>query len=195
MERSARVERETEETKIAIELKIDGGKKSRISTGVSFFDHMLYLMAKHGFFDLSIEARGDIEVDFHHTVEDVGIVLGEALKKALGDRVGIRRYGSATVPMGDALASVVVDICNRPFLVYNVSLAEGKVGNFDLELVKEFFQAFASHSGITLHVNLMYGSNNHHMIEAVFKAFGRALDEASILDEKISGILSTKGRL
>lgn len=193
--RSAVISRTTKETDIELELVLDGTGQAEISTGVPFLDHMLTLMTAHGFFDLRIGATGDVEVDGHHTVEDIGLVLGEAFGAALGDRRGIRRYGSATLPMDEVLASVVVDFSNRPNLVYNVSFTSDRIGTFDVELVQEFFKAFVSRSGTTLHVNVLYGSNTHHIVEAVYKALGRALDEATGMDPRISGVLSTKGVL
>ncbi len=195
MSRSAIIERITKETKIKLSLTVDGSGRSSISTSVPFLDHMLNLFARHGFFDLSVEARGDIEIDFHHTVEDIGIVLGEAFKQALGDKNGIRRYGQAAVPMDETVASVVVDISGRPYLVYHVNLPKVKIGEFDVELAREFFQAFVNHCGINLHINVMYGDNVHHIIEACFKAFARALDSASQIDPRITGVMSTKGVL
>ncbi len=156
---------------------------------------MLWALARHGFFDLTVKATGDVEIDAHHTVEDLGIVLGEAFKKALGDKAGVRRFGRETLPMHEALASVVLDFSGRPFLVFNVDLPKAKVGDFDTELVEEFFVAFCNHSGANLHVNLAYGDNLHHIIEGIFKAFGRALDEATSLDPRIQGVMSTKGTL
>jgi imidazoleglycerol-phosphate dehydratase len=158
-------------------------------------DHMLTHLAKHGFFDLTVEATGDIEIDDHHTVEDLGICLGEAFKKALGDKQGIRRFGRGTMPMHEALASVIIDFSGRSFLVFNVDLPKAKVGTFDTELVEEFFVAFCNHAGVNVHVNLAYGDNLHHIIEAIFKAFGRALDEATGCDPRVEGVLSTKGKL
>lgn len=193
--RSAKVTRTTKETDIRAELTIEGKGKGTISTQIPFLDHMLTLMTAHGFFDLSLRAKGDIEIDEHHTVEDVGILLGEAFDKALGDRKGIRRYGKGLVPMDEALASVVIDLSNRPLLAYHVDFRRASTGGFDVELVQEFFKAFVSKSGATLHINLMYGENTHHIIEAVYKAFGQALDEATMLDERISGVRSTKGIL
>ena len=195
MSRSAIIERITKETKIKLSLTVDGSGRSSISTSVPFLDHMLNLFARHGFFDLSVEARGDIEIDFHHTVEDIGIVLGEAFKQALGDKNGIRRYGQAAVPMDETVASVVVDISGRPYLVYHVNLPKVKIGEFDVELAREFFQAFVNHCGINLHINVMYGDNVHHIIEACFKAFARALDTASQIDPRVTGVMSTKGVL
>jgi len=158
-------------------------------------DHMLTLMAAHGFFDLTLDAKGDVEVDEHHTIEDIGIVLGEAFKKALGDQKGMKRYGRSSVPMDEALASVVIDFSNRPFLVYHVNLKHGRAGRFDAHSIQEFFRAFVNRSGTTLHINLMYGDNTHHIVEAVFKAFGQALDEATTLDPRITEVRSTKGLL
>jgi imidazoleglycerol-phosphate dehydratase len=195
MARIATIERKTRETAIRVELNLDGRGDHEIVTGVPFFDHMLTQIARHGFFDLKIEARGDLEIDAHHTVEDTGICLGEAFKKALGDKTGIRRYGRGTMPMHEALASVILDFSGRPFLVYNVALPKAQVGNFEVELVEEFFTAFCNHGGANLHVNLAYGENLHHIIEAVFKAFARALDEACEIDPRIEGVLSSKGKL
>ncbi len=193
--RSAKVTRTTKETDIKLKLTIEGKGKSAITTGIPFMDHMLTLMAAHGFFDLTLDAKGDIEVDDHHTVEDVGIVLGEAFDKALGNRKGIKRYGRGLVPMDEALASAVIDFSNRPFLVYHVNLKRETTGRFDAQLVREFFRAFVNRSGATLHINLMYGENTHHMIEAMFKALGQALDEATTLDKRITEVRSTKGIL
>lgn len=194
-DRIAQIKRTTKETDIFLELNIDGTGTSEISTGVGFLDHILTLFSKHGFFDLKLKAVGDVEVDYHHTVEDVGICLGQAFIKACGDKAGMRRYGNSTIPMSESLATVTLDLCDRPFLVYNVSIDKQKVGSFDVELVEEFFHAFANNSGATLHINLIYGSNAHHIIEAIFKAFGRALDQATSKDERIKGVLSTKGTL
>ncbi len=193
--RSATIERQTKETAISITLNLDGSGQHEIDSPVPFFNHMLSAVARHGFFDLSVKATGDIEIDAHHTVEDIGIVLGEAFKKALGNKVGVRRFGRATMPMHEALASVVIDFSGRPFLVFNVDLPKAKVGEFDTELVEEFFVAFCNHSGANIHVNLAYGDNLHHIIEGIFKAFGRALDDATGIDPRIEGVLSTKGTL
>jgi imidazoleglycerol-phosphate dehydratase len=193
--RSAKVARATKETDIKLELTIEGKGKSAITTGIPFMDHMLTLMAAHGFFDLTLNAKGDIEIDDHHTVEDIGIVLGDAFNKALGGRKGIKRYGRGLVPMDEALASVVIDFSNRPFLVYHVNLKRDSAGRFDAQLIQEFFRAFVNRSGVTLHINVMYGDNTHHIIEAVFKAFGQALDEATMLDSRITEVRSTKGIL
>lgn len=194
-DRTATIKRTTKETDINLELNIDGTGVSDINTGVGFFDHMLTLFSRHGFFDLKLKATGDIEVDYHHTVEDVGICLGQAITKASGDKAGIRRFGNSTIPMGESLATAVIDLCDRPFLVFNVPMDKPKVGDFDVELVEEFLHALKNHCGATLHVNLAYGSNTHHIIEAVFKALGRALDQATSKDERIKGVLSTKGML
>jgi imidazoleglycerol-phosphate dehydratase len=195
MKRSAKVERKTKETEIAVELELDGTGKYKIATSVPFMDHMLELFARHGLFDLKVRATGDIEVDYHHTVEDLGICLGEAFKKAVGDKKGISRYGEASVPMDDALARVDVDFGGRAFLVYNAKIPRGKVGEFDVELIEVFFSAFSANSAINLHINLAYGNNYHHIIEAIFKAFARALDRATRRDERIKGLMSTKGTL
>ena len=195
MSRTASIDRTTKETSIQINLTLDGSGRHEIATGVAFFDHMLTQIARHGFFDLTINAKGDLEVDAHHTVEDVGICLGEAFKQALGDKAGIRRYGRGTMPMHEALASVVLDFSGRPFLVWHVDLPKVQVGSFDLELVQEFFTAFCNHAGANLHVNLAYGDNLHHIVEAVFKALARALDKATQLDPRVQGVLSSKGAL
>ncbi|MDD2273505.1 MAG: imidazoleglycerol-phosphate dehydratase HisB [Desulfuromonadaceae bacterium] len=195
MSRTATIERITKETRIKLSLTIDGSGNATICTSVPFLDHMLNLFSRHGLFDLDVEASGDIDIDFHHTVEDIGIVLGEAFKQALGDKRGIRRYGQATVPMDETLSSVAVDISGRPYLVYHVNLPKVKIGDFDVELAREFFQAFANHCGLNLHINVMYGDNVHHIIEACFKAFARALDTASQFDPRVDGVMSTKGIL
>ena len=195
MPRTANIERVTNETRIRLELDVDGAGTAKVCTSVPFLDHMLNLFARHGLFDLSVEASGDIDIDFHHTVEDIGIVLGEAFKKALGDKKGIRRYGQASVPMDETLASVSIDISGRPYLVYNVRLPKVKIGEFDVELAREFFQAFVNHCGLNLHINVMYGENVHHIIEACFKAVARAMDVATQVDSRVEGVLSTKGVL
>ena len=194
-QREADIVRETRETQIRLRLNIDGTGKSSISTGVGFLDHTLELFARHGFFDLDVNATGDLHVDDHHTVEDVGICLGEAFKKAVGDKAGMRRFGSFAVPMYESLAQVDLDMCGRPYLHYQVPLREGKVGTFDVELAEEFFHGFVNHSGTTLHINVPYGTNRHHIIEAVFKAVAKALDIATSIDARVSGVLSTKGTL
>ena len=195
MERVAEVERETKETGIRIKLNLNGSGKHEISTGIPFFDHMLTLFAVHGFFDLSIDARGDIDVDFHHTVEDVGLVLGDAFEKALGSRKGIKRFGNAITPMDDALTSVAVDLSKRPFLVFNIPSGAKTAGDSFMSLTKEFFRAFANRGGMNLHVNVFYGENEHHIIESIFKASGRALDQATSFDKRIKDIRSSKGVL
>lgn len=195
MSRPASIDRQTKETQIQLSLEIDGKGQSQIATPVPFLDHMLTLFARHGFFDLRVAAQGDIEIDAHHTVEDLGICLGEAFKKALGDKAGIRRFGRGTMPMHEALASVIIDFSGRPFLVFNVDMPKAQIGNFETELVEEFFVAFCNHAGANVHINLAYGDNLHHIIEAIFKAFGRAVDEATQLDPRIEGVLSTKGKL
>jgi imidazoleglycerol-phosphate dehydratase len=195
MSRTASIERVTKETRIRLSINLDGSGVGKICTSVPFLDHMLDLFARHGLFDLEVEAQGDIDIDFHHTVEDIGIVLGQALKEALGDKKGIRRYGQASVPMDETLASVALDLSGRPYLVYNVKLPKVKIGEFDVELGREFFQAFVNNAGINLHLNVMYGDNVHHVLEACFKGFARALDTATQLDPRIEGVMSTKGKL
>ena len=195
MSRKARIERQTTETDIVLELELDGSGNCSVQTPVPFFNHMLEQVARHGFFDLKLKAQGDVEIDDHHTVEDVGIVFGAAFREALGGKSGIRRYGAKTIPMDEALASVAIDFCGRPCLVFDVDLPKSKVGSFDTELVKEFFTAFVNNAGATLHIHLLCGENIHHVIEAIFKAFARTLDEAVGIDPRISGVLSTKGRL
>ncbi len=194
-ERKGFVERNTRETQISVEILLDGTGIAELSTGVPFLDHMLTLFAVHGLFDLKIKATGDLEVDAHHTVEDIGICLGTAISKALGDRAGITRYGNFSVPMDEALASVSLDLSNRPFLVYNSPPMAVKTGEFDTELAPEFFRAFSQNAGVTLHVRILYGSNTHHMLEAAFKAFARALSIAVSIDPRRSGIPSSKGTL
>ena len=195
MQRISSVKRNTKETQINIKLNIDGRGNQDISTGIGFFDHMLTLFALHGFFDLSIDAKGDLEIDFHHTVEDIGLVLGDAFNRALGERKGIKRYGHAVTPMDDALAAVTVDMSKRPFLVYNIPKTPGASIHFDISLVKEFFRAFAVNGGMNLHINVSYGDNEHHIIESIFKATARALDQATATDKRIVDVQSTKGKL
>ncbi len=195
MSRKSSIERITRETQIKLTLEIDGRGEAKVCTSVPFLDHMLDLFTRHGLFDLQVEARGDIDIDFHHTVEDIGIVLGQAFREALGDKKGIRRYGQASVPMDETLASVAVDLSGRPYMVYNVKLPKIKIGEFDVELAREFFQAFANNAGANLHINVMYGDNVHHVLEACFKAMARALDQATQVDARIEGVLSTKGKL
>ena len=193
--RKAEVKRKTKETEVALKLDLDGSGKHSIHTQIPFFDHMLSLLAYHSSIDLFLRAKGDIGVDSHHTVEDVGICLGEGIKKALREAKGIQRYGMAMIPMDETLGSVVLDLSMRPCLVFHMKLRRSKIGTFDLELVEEFFRALCNHGRITLHINLLYGKNSHHMVEAVFKGFGRALRQAVSLDERKSSIPSTKGIL
>lgn len=189
------ISRDTAETKINVAFSVDGSGEGSINTGVGFLDHMLVLFKGHGLFDLDVTCDGDIEVDQHHTTEDIGIALGQALKQAMGDKAGITRYATISIPMDEALATVHLDISGRPHLVYRVEGLKDKVGQFDTELVQEFFQGFVNHAGVTLHIQLEYGTNTHHMIEAIFKAFARALDKASSLNPRVKGIPSTKGVL
>ncbi|MDF1614571.1 imidazoleglycerol-phosphate dehydratase HisB [Desulfurivibrio dismutans] len=193
--RRGTIQRRTGETDINLTLVLDGRGQTSISTGVGFMDHMLTLLAVHGFFDLEIAASGDTQVDDHHTVEDLGIALGQALQQALGDKEGIARYGTAAVPMDETLARVTLDCSNRPYLHYGVEVPDPKVGSFDTPLAKEFLRAFSLHGGLTLHVELAHGDNTHHIIEAIFKALGRALSQATRLDPRLSGPLSSKGLL
>ena len=195
MGRTAKASRKTKETEIAVELDLDGGGAARIETGIPFLNHMLEIFARHGLFDLALSAKGDIEVDYHHTVEDVGLTLGQAFKEALGDKRGIRRFGEASVPLDEALAQVVVDLSGRPYLSYNVKIRPGRVGNFDTDLPHEFFQAFANQLGMNLHINVPQGQNPHHISEACFKALARAMEGATRVDQRIHGVLSTKGSL
>lgn len=191
--RTARIDRKTEETDIKSAVNLDGEGKYNIATSIPFLDHMLSLMCKHGLFDMKIKAKGDIDVDYHHTVEDIGIVLGKAIKQALGDMKGISRFGQATVPMDEALASVSLDISGRPYLVYKVEFPKrSKIKNFDPDLIEDFLHAFVSNSAITLHIESSYGRNTHHIIEAIFKAFGRALRKAVAIDPRVKGLPSTK---
>jgi imidazoleglycerol-phosphate dehydratase len=196
MERTASIVRQTLETDIQLTLNLDGSGKWDISTGIGFFDHMLTLFTAHGFFDLSLQAKGDLHVDFHHTVEDVGLVLGDAFDKALGDRKGIQRYGHSVVPMDETLTAVTVDLSRRPYLVYKVpGPFSGSDDRFDVGISKEFFRAFAVRAGMNLHINVWSGENQHHILESIFKAAGRALDAAVSLDRRITNIHSTKGDL
>jgi len=193
--RQGRVERKTKETQIVLQVGLDGTGAAKVETGIPFFDHMLEAWSKHGLMDLTVDARGDLEVDLHHTVEDVGICLGKAFREALGDRAGIVRYGASFLPMDEALLHAAADISGRPFLVFNVPVRRTRISNFDLDLLEDFFRAFAFNAEITLHVNMHYGQNLHHISEAVFKAVGRALAEATRLNPRIAGVLSTKGSL
>ncbi|MFC1524451.1 imidazoleglycerol-phosphate dehydratase HisB [Thermodesulfobacteriota bacterium] len=193
--RKGEITRKTRETDISLTLTIDGAGQHAITTGVPFIDHMLTLFAVHGFFDLTITATGDTEVDDHHTVEDLGICLGQAFKQALGDFSNIKRYGFSTVPMDEALVRVTLDFSNRPFLHYGVTLSDQKVGEFDVALAREFLRAFSLHAGLTLHVEMAHGDNTHHILEAIFKAMAKALDQAAAFDSRVKGPLSSKGAL
>ena len=193
--RTAKIQRKTKETDISLQINLDGKGSYDISTSISFLDHMLNLFAFHGMMDLKIKAKGDIEIDYHHLMEDMGITLGEALKEALGDKKGIKRYGRATIPMDESLATVVIDISGRPYLVYNVKPPKGALRDLEISLFEDFFRALTNHAMITLHVSLEYGRDLHHIIEAVFKAFGRALQEAVAKDKNAKSLPSTKGKL
>ena len=195
MARKAKIYRKTTETEVSIALDLDGTGDGKISTTVAFMDHMLSLFARHGLVDLIIKGHGDTQVDDHHLVEDIGICLGDAVKKALGDKKGMKRYGSAMIPMDESLLSLVMDISGRPYLIYNVEFKSKKSDKFDYSLLREFFKSFSDHSGITLHINLLYGRNNHHIAEAIFKALALALRKAVTIHGRIEGILSTKGSL
>ncbi|MDP2755133.1 MAG: imidazoleglycerol-phosphate dehydratase HisB [Nitrospirota bacterium] len=191
--RTAKVDRKTKETDIKVTLNLDGEGKYTIDTSIPFLDHMLSLMCRHGLFDMKIKAKGDIDVDYHHTVEDIGIVFGKTVKQALANMKGISRYGQASVPMDEAIASVSLDISGRPYLVYKVEFPKrSKIKNFDPDLIEDFLQAFVNNSGITLHVESPYGRNTHHIIEAIFKALGRALKHAVLIDPRVKGVPSTK---
>jgi imidazoleglycerol-phosphate dehydratase len=193
--RRAFVERNTTESQISVMLSLQGNGNRKITTTIPFLDHMLDLLAKHGFFDLTIKAKGDTHIDDHHTVEDIGIVLGEALKQALGKKEGVRRFGTAWAPLDETLAQVTVDLSGRPYLVYNVKLPHRRIKGFDLYLFEDFFQAFSTHAAMNLHINVPYGRNPHHIMEAIFKALAKALDQAVSLDPRVTGVLSTKGSL
>ena len=195
MERIGTIERNTKETQIKLSLQLDGTGKSDISTGIGFFDHMLEGFSKHGFFDLSVHAKGDLHVDGHHTVEDAGIVLGQAIRQAVGDKAGMKRFGYFILPMDDALALCAVDLGGRAYFSFDGEFQTERVGDFETQLVMEFFYALASNAQMNLHIRLLAGQNDHHKIEAIFKAFGKALDQAVSMDERISGVLSTKGSL
>ena len=195
MSRKAKIIRNTTETSIQLEIDLDKTSGSKIDTTIPFFNHMLELFARHGLLKLVIKSKGDTQIDDHHLVEDLGICLGKAAGQTLGKKTGINRYGSACVPMDECLCRVDMDISGRPYLIYNVKNDRRKIGGFDPTLVKEFFKAFTDNSGITLHINLVYGSNSHHIIEAIFKAFARAFRDAVNLNKKIEGVLSTKGKL
>ena len=193
--RSASQERTTAETVISVNWVLDGQGNNAIQTSIPFLDHMLNLLGKHGFFDLTVEAKGDIEIDDHHTIEDIGIVMGQVLNQALGKKEGIARFGFSSVPLDETLAQVTVDLSGRPYLVYNVSLPTRYIKSFDLGLFEDFFQAFVSQGGLNLHVNVLYGRNPHHIMEAIFKALAKALDQAIRRDDRVTGVLSTKGSL
>ena len=194
--RSGSVSRITKETDIQIALTLEGSGVGKIHTGIPFFDHMLTSFTRYGFFDLDLRARGDLDVDYHHTVEDVGICLGEAFDRALGAKEGIQRFGHTVMPMDEALVSVTLDICARPYLIYRVTFPGPRIGtSFPSELVQEFFQGFIRRSGLTLHINMHYGTNSHHIAEAIFKGVGRAMGQACALDPRIRGVFSTKGEL
>ncbi len=193
--RQAQLTRETRETSINLSINLDGSGKSSIQTGIGFLDHMLELFAKHGFFDLKIAEKGDIHVDYHHSMEDLGLALGAALAQALGDKAGIRRYGSCLLPMDEALAEVALDLSGRPYLVYDVKMPAPMVGNIDVRLFHEFFQALCVKAGLNMHIRLLAGEEAHHALEAIFKAFAKALDQAVTYDSRVQGVLSTKGCL
>lgn len=193
--RTAKIRRKTSETDIDLALNIDGAGTSSIKTPISFFNHMLELFSKHGLFDLKVRATGDVNVDDHHLVEDVGIVLGQAFKKGLKDKKGIRRYGDSTIPMDEALTTVAVDFSGRPCLIYESKVKSGKIKNFDIELVHEFFQAITNEAGLNLHIHVIKSGNKHHVVESIFKAFAKAMDMATSVDPRIKGIPSTKGKL
>lgn len=195
MSRAADITRKTKETDISISFEVDGNGTPQVHTGIGFFDHMLEGFAKHGFFDLKAEVEGDLTVDCHHTIEDTGIVLGNAIKKALGDKKGIKRFGSCILPMDETLVLCAIDLSGRPYLVFDGEFTTERVGDMDTEMVKEFFYAVSYSAGMNLHIKVLSGGNNHHMIEAMFKAFARALDEATMFDARITDVLSTKGSL
>jgi imidazoleglycerol-phosphate dehydratase len=180
---------------VTVDLGLDGTGRGQIRTTIPFLDHMLTLLAKHGFFNVTVQAKGDTDIDDHHTIEDIGIVLGDALKQALGSKEGVRRFGWASVPLDETLAQVTVDLSGRPYLVYHVELPQRRIKEFDLGLFEDFFQAFVTHAALTLHVNVLYGRNPHHIMEAVFKALAKALDQATSIDGRLTGVLSTKGKL
>jgi len=193
--RNTEITRKTKETEINMEFSLDGSGKAQIETGIGFFNHMLESFTRHGFFDMKLSVKGDLYVDSHHTVEDTGIVLGQAIKAALGDKQGIKRYGSFILPMDETLVLCAIDLSGRPYLSYDLNFTVDRVGYMETELVKEFFYAIAYSAGMNLHIKLLDGGNNHHIIEAAFKAFAKALDEACSYDERIQGVLSTKGTI
>ena len=193
--RNAEIMRDTFETKIKMKIDLDGTGENNISTGIGFFDHMLTHISKHGFIDLDVDAKGDVEVDCHHTIDDVGIVLGKCITRALGDKAGIKRYGFFILPMDEALILCSMDISGRPYLNFDVTFPTQKCGDMDMEMVEEFFRAVCANAGIDMHIKMFYGKNSHHIAEGIFKAFGKALDMAVSIDERIDGVLSTKGML
>ncbi len=194
--RRAKIDRKTTETQIAAEVNLDGSGAYDVNTGIGFLDHMIEQLARHGLFDITLKAKGDLHIDFHHTTEDTGIVLGQAVSKALGDRKGIRRYGAAVIPMDETLSRVALDASNRPYLIWKVEIPRDKLGEMDTELFKEWFQAFAQHAGLTLHVENLYGANAHHIVESCFKGLARALRQAVEIDPRRAGeVPSTKGKL
>lgn len=193
--RISQVQRKTNETDIALSLNLDGNGKQNISTGIGFFDHMLSGFTRHGFFDLDLQVKGDLEVDCHHTIEDTGIVLGNAIRKALGDKKGIKRFGSMILPMDETLVLCAIDLSGRPYFAFDADFTTDRVGDMDTEMVHEFFYAISYAAGMNLHIKVLSGTNNHHIIEALFKAFGKALDDASSYDPRVTDILSTKGSL
>lgn len=195
MSRVAHISRITNETNITMDLELDGTGKHTIETGIGFFDHMLSGFSKHGFFDMNLQCKGDLEVDCHHTIEDTGIVLGNAIKEAAGDKKGIRRYGYCLLPMDETLVLCAVDLSGRPYLAYDASFTADRIGDMDTEMAREFFYAISYNAGMNLHIKVMYGENNHHILEAMFKAFGKALDMAVSYDDRIKDVLSTKGSL
>jgi imidazoleglycerol-phosphate dehydratase len=195
IERQAKILRKSKETNIDISINLDGAGEYEGYTGIGFFDHMLCLFAKHGFLDLDVRVEGDLNIDSHHTIEDVGIVLGSVIKEAMKGKEGIKRYGTSFVPMDETLATVSIDLSGRACLVFDANFTVERLGSFDTEMVEEFFRAVAVNAGITIHARIIYGKNNHHMVEALFKAFGKALSEALTYDERIKGVLSTKGCL
>ena len=195
MSRTAAIKRKTKETDVMLSLTLDGKGKGEVNTGIGFFDHMLEGLAKHGFFDLTVSVNGDLGVDGHHTVEDTGIVFGQAIKEAVGDKIGMKRYGFFILPMDDALCLCAVDLCGRPYLNFECDLKAERVGTLETELVREFFYAVSYSAGMNLHIKMLSGANTHHMIEAMFKAFGKALDEATAIDPRVEDVLSTKGSL
>ncbi|MDD5014307.1 MAG: imidazoleglycerol-phosphate dehydratase HisB [Atribacterota bacterium] len=194
-ERKGEYKRNTLETEIEVKINLDGKGTSNLQTEIYFLNHMLNLFARHGLFELEVKAKGDLQVDYHHTVEDIGICLGEAIKKALQDKKGIKRYGFTILPMDESLVQVALDLSGRGQLIYKVQFEQGRVGSFEVNLVEEFFKALSYHAGMTLHINLLYGENSHHIIEAIFKAFGRVLNEATGRDDRLDDVFSTKGMI